>query len=36
MRRTDREISEKDTLSILTVADYGVLSTISNDGIPYG
>lgn len=36
MRRKDREISKEETLSILKSAEYGVLSTVSNSGIPYG
>ena len=36
MRRKDREISEEETLSILSSAEYGVLSTVSNNGMPYG
>ena len=36
MRRNDREISENETLSILKSAEYGVLSTVSKSGIPYG
>ena len=36
MRRTDRELSETETLLILANAEYGILSTVSNNGMPYG
>jgi len=36
MRRKDRAITEKEAKSLLIKAEYGVLSTISRDGIPYG
>ncbi len=36
MRRKDRELSNEDTLAILTNAEYGVLSTVSSNGLPYG
>lgn len=36
MRRTDREISENEALSILESAEYGILSTVANNGRPYG
>ena len=36
MRRKDREISINDAREILTKASYGVLSTISENGYPYG
>lgn len=36
MRRKDREISINDSREILTKACYGVLSTISENGYPYG
>jgi nitroimidazol reductase NimA-like FMN-containing flavoprotein (pyridoxamine 5'-phosphate oxidase superfamily) len=36
MRRNDREISEEEALSVLEGAEYGVLSTTSEEGLPYG
>ena len=36
MRRKDREISINDAREILTKACYGVLSTMSENGYPYG
>jgi nitroimidazol reductase NimA-like FMN-containing flavoprotein (pyridoxamine 5'-phosphate oxidase superfamily) len=36
LRRKDREISEGEALSILNSAEYGILSTASQDAIPYG
>jgi len=36
MRRIDRKISDEETFSILINGEYGVLSTVSNDGNPYG
>ncbi len=36
IRRKDRAISEQETLSILENAEYGVLSTVSENGEPYG
>ncbi len=36
MRRTDREINQEEALDILKRAEYGVLSTISADNLPYG
>jgi len=36
MRRNDRAISENEALSILESAEYGILSTVANNGIPYG
>ncbi len=36
LRRKDREISEQEAQSILQNAEYGVLSTASKDGQPYG
>jgi len=36
IRREDRAISEQEALSILEKAEYGVLSTISESGEPYG
>ncbi|MEG0250742.1 MAG: pyridoxamine 5'-phosphate oxidase family protein [Peptostreptococcus sp.] len=36
MRRKDREISINDAREILTKGSYGVLSTLSDNGYPYG
>lgn len=36
MRRQDRKISHEECISILNKGSYGVLSTIGNDGYPYG
>ena len=36
MRRSDRAITPEEALTLLTTADYGVLSTVGDDGIPYG
>jgi len=36
MRRKDRLITDAETISILTKAEYGVLSTTSTDNEPYG
>jgi nitroimidazol reductase NimA-like FMN-containing flavoprotein (pyridoxamine 5'-phosphate oxidase superfamily) len=36
MRRQDRAISEEESLAILERAEYGILSTIAEDGAPYG
>jgi len=36
MRRKDREVSKEEALSILTNAKYGILSTVSNNSLPYG
>ena len=36
MRRRDRQISEEEALAILAHGEYGVLSTVSPDGVPYG
>ena len=36
MRRSDRSISSAEALTILQRAEYGVLSTIGEDGLPYG
>jgi nitroimidazol reductase NimA-like FMN-containing flavoprotein (pyridoxamine 5'-phosphate oxidase superfamily) len=36
MRRSDRAISPQEALTILKTADYGVLSTVGEDGLPYG
>lgn len=36
MRRTDRAISEREAKLILEKGEFGVLSTVSPDGQPYG
>ncbi len=36
LRRKDREISEDEAKSVLNSAEYGVLSTASQKGLPYG
>ncbi|MBW2410599.1 MAG: pyridoxamine 5'-phosphate oxidase family protein [Deltaproteobacteria bacterium] len=36
MRRKDRAISESETRELLHKAEYGILSTVSGDGQPYG
>ena len=36
IRRKDREISLQETVEIIDAAEYGVLSTVDNDGQPYG
>jgi hypothetical protein len=36
LRRKDRVITDDDAIAILNKAEYGVLSTISPDGKPYG
>jgi len=36
VRRTDRQISEAEALAILRAGEYGVLSTVSDQGRPYG
>lgn len=36
MRRADREVSREEALDILEKAEYGVLSTLGEDGYPYG
>ena len=36
MRRTDRKLSAGETEEILTKGEYGVLSTVCEDGTPYG
>ena len=36
IRRKDRAISEQDTFALLDAAKYGVLSTVGEDGVPYG
>lgn len=36
VRRKDREITLHEAIEILDIAEYGVLSTVSKDGQPYG
>jgi len=36
MRRKDRAMTEEETLALLNKAEYGVLSTITENGEPYG
>jgi nitroimidazol reductase NimA-like FMN-containing flavoprotein (pyridoxamine 5'-phosphate oxidase superfamily) len=36
MRRKDREHSKLEAIEILDAAEYGVLSTVDKDGMPYG
>ena len=36
LRRKDRGISREEAWSILHKAEYGVLSTVSQEGLPYG
>ncbi len=36
VRRSDREITSQESKKILETAEYGILSTVSNDGQPYG
>jgi nitroimidazol reductase NimA-like FMN-containing flavoprotein (pyridoxamine 5'-phosphate oxidase superfamily) len=36
MRRKDKEIKMDEAISFLTKCEYGVLSTVGNDGQPYG
>ena len=36
MRKKNREISEDEALELLTRAEYGVLSTVDENGQPYG
>ena len=36
MRRSDRAIEESEARDLLEKSEYGVLSTVSGDGIPYG
>ena len=36
MRRKDKEIGVDDAIKLLTESEYGVLSTVDNDGQPYG
>ncbi len=36
MRRADRLMAQEDALQLLEREDYGILSTASQDGVPYG
>ena len=36
VRREDRVMSEAEAIALLNVAEYGYLSTIGSDGVPYG
>ena len=36
MRRKERLMPEKETLDLLTRAEYGILSTVDDEGQPYG
>ncbi len=36
MRRTDKEIGTDEAVRLLTECEYGVLSTVGNDGQAYG
>lgn len=36
MRRKDRQLTDAETQELLTKGEYGVLSTICPDGMPYG
>jgi nitroimidazol reductase NimA-like FMN-containing flavoprotein (pyridoxamine 5'-phosphate oxidase superfamily) len=36
MRRTDKEIGTDEAIKLLTECEYGVLSTVGNDGQAYG
>ncbi len=36
MRRKDKEIGTDEAIDFLTECEYGVLSTVGNDGQPYG
>jgi hypothetical protein len=36
IRRNDREIDERDARQLLDKGEYGVLSTVGSDGLPYG
>ncbi len=36
MRRKDKEIGTDEVINLLTKCEYGVLSTVGNDGQPYG
>ena len=36
MRRKDRQLNTEDTLTVLEQGEYGILSTICENGTPYG
>jgi len=36
MRRDEKQINEKEAINILKINEYGVLSTIGENGYPYG
>lgn len=36
MRRSDRQLTEQEAYSILEKCEYGILSTVSDTGMPYG
>lgn len=36
IRRKDRILAEEDSLTLLRTGEYGILSTVSSDGQPYG
>jgi uncharacterized protein len=36
MRRKDRAVTEKEAIALLNKAEYGVLSTVTENGKPYG
>jgi hypothetical protein len=36
LRRQDRAITEEEALALLNKAEYGVLSTVTENGEPYG
>ena len=36
MRRKDKEMGREDAIKLLSECEYGVLSTVGNDGQPYG
>lgn len=36
LRRQDRALSPEETIALLDRVEYGVLSTVSSDGTPYG
>ncbi|MHC4207121.1 MAG: pyridoxamine 5'-phosphate oxidase family protein, partial [Planctomycetota bacterium] len=36
LRRKDRAITEEEAMTLLSSAEYGVLSTVSDNGEPYG
>jgi nitroimidazol reductase NimA-like FMN-containing flavoprotein (pyridoxamine 5'-phosphate oxidase superfamily) len=36
MRRKDREVTEKEAMALLNKAEFGVLSTVTENGKPYG